>query len=198
MHVLNERRDSDPDVPPEFGIVPNMTVSWSQPVAAGGDEVQWLKDTVSSTRCIGLLYNPEPNNGVTVLDETARAAVDGLGPVEIRYMSDVWSVAALLKTFLTFPSPSPALTVYYTAVSLQQKAVATSPRDPKGSEPVVRMTPFLVWSKGTRPPPGQVSNKAPAIWRGQLAGGKDHTEIVMNGIGRLPNDETGRPSSLEG
>lgn len=191
--------NDNPDLPPEDKILKNMTVSWSEPVAATGEEVPWLRGSVTQTRSIGLIYNPDPNNGVNALDDNARTAIDGLGPMELRYLSDVWTVSAVLKTNAVFPDPSPGVTLFYAAVYLEQKATITSPRDPKPTEPISSTTPFLVWQQGTKPAPGgRLGRDTPALWRGKEAGGKDEGFIRITGIGRLPNDHTGRPSTLEG
>ena len=36
-----------------------------------------------------LIYNPHPNGGVTELDERASASAPGIGPFDVRMISDV-------------------------------------------------------------------------------------------------------------
>lgn len=74
-------------------IVSQMLVSWSDPVSATSphdeSEVKWLTGTVKTSRSITLLYNPDPNNGVSTLDERRRGDVDGIGGFDVRYLSQV-------------------------------------------------------------------------------------------------------------
>lgn len=73
-------------------IATQMLVSWSDPISSTTEgEVKWLKGVVTAQRMITLLYNPEPSNGVSTLDERRRGEVQGLGPFDVRYMSDVVS-----------------------------------------------------------------------------------------------------------
>jgi len=187
------------DVPPPIDIKPIMTVSWSDPVSGSDEEIPWLKGTVNVTRCVCFMYNPEPSGGITSLDMRKDGDVGGIGVFEARFVSDIWTVCALLRTSLTIPAPSPAVAVYYVRTILEQTAAVSSPRDAEGTPPLVSMTPFIIWEKGVRPTnikgPGR---GAPAIWRGAAAGGPDSGSLQMSVIGRLPNDETGRPSTLPG
>jgi len=187
---------------PVVPIATQMLVSWADPVASSEEEVQWLRGSFTSSRTIWLMYNPEPNNAVSTLDERRRGDVPGLGPFEVKFMSDVWTVCALLKSHISIPSPDPATTVYYMRIILTQTTEIRSPRDDESTPPIVATTPFVIWEKGVKPPPRPALN-APALWKGTAAQGRDTRGgdaggINLTGIGRLPNDETGRPSTLEG
>jgi hypothetical protein len=174
-----------------------MTVSWNDPVSSSDEEIPWMKGSAVAARCICLIYNPDPTGGINSLDMRQDGVVPGLGIFDSRLASDVWTVCALLRTTLSFPDPSPAATIYYVRTVLEQRAATTSPRDPEGSKPIVSMTPFAVWEKGVRPPKVP-TRSSPAVWRGRQAGGSDTGTLQVSGIGRLPNDETGRPSTLPG
>lgn len=77
---------------PEGIIATQMLVSWPDPITSTTDgEVKWMKGSVTAKRMITLLYNPEPNNGVSTLDERRRGEVQGLGSFDVRYTSDVVS-----------------------------------------------------------------------------------------------------------
>jgi hypothetical protein len=178
-----------------------MVVSWADPVASSEEEVEWLRGSVSASRLIWVMYNPEPSNGVSVLDERRRGDVPGLGPFEIRFMSDVWTVCALLKSYVSIPTPSPETTIYYMRIILTQTTAIRSPRDDPDTPPIVVTTTFVVSEKGIKPPP-RPSPNAPALWRGTAAQGLDTkggdiNGLSVSGIGRLPNDETGRPSTMD-
>lgn len=78
------------------GIVTQMLVSWSDPVSSSAQdpkegEAKWLHGNIKTQRTITLLYNPDPSNGVSVLDERRRGDVQGIGPFEVRYLSAVVS-----------------------------------------------------------------------------------------------------------
>lgn len=183
---------------PSSGIASQMTVSWADPVGNSEEEVRWLRGNVTASRGIWLMYNPDPGDGVSRLDERRRGEVPGLGPFEVRFMSDVWTVCALLKSSINMMSPSPDCTIYYVRVVLNQTTSIRSPReDPDTSRPIVATTPFVVFERGVRPPRG-LAHETPALWRGEAAGGTDTGGLHIHGVGRLPNDETGRPSTLEG
>lgn len=126
----------------------------------------------------------------------------GLGPFDIRFISDVWTVCALLKTQVSITQPEPATTIYYIRIVLSQTTAIKSPRDDESTPPIVSTTPFVVWEKGVKPPP-KPAKDAPVLWRGTASQGPDTKggddgPLNVTGIGRLPNDETGRPSTLDG
>lgn len=85
------------NAPESDAIVSQMLVSWSDPVSstqspgANEAEVKWLHGTVKTKRSITLLYNPDPSNGVSNLDERRRGEVEGLGAFDVRYLSQVVS-----------------------------------------------------------------------------------------------------------
>lgn len=86
---------ADIGAPGNDEILSQMLVSWSDPVSASSTneaEVKWLTGNVKTNRSITLLYNPDPNNGVSTLDERRRGDVEGLGAFDVRYLSQVVSV----------------------------------------------------------------------------------------------------------
>lgn len=183
---------------PSMDIATQMTVSWADPVGHSEEEVRWLRGNVVASRGIWLMYNPDPEDGVSTLNERRRGEVPGLGPFEIRFMSDVWTVCALLKSTININFPEPTCTIYYIRIVLTQTTSIRSPRDdPATTEPILSTIPFVVWEKGVRPP-RQLARDSPALWRGTECGGEDTGSLQVTGMGRLPNDETGRPSTLEG
>lgn len=104
-----------------------------------------------------------------------------------------------MKLNINIPEPTPTTSIYYIRVFLRQTYAITSPRDdPATAEPIVTTTPFVVYEKGVRPPPHRPTRDMPALWRGRAAEGGDTGGINISAVGRLPNDETGRPSTLEG
>lgn len=87
--------------------------------------------------------------------------------------------------------------MYYARLLLNQTASITSPRDdPDTATPIVQSTPFVVWDKGMRPPKATPTRDTPAFYRGSKAQGNDNGGVVLSGVGRIPNDEAGRPSTL--
>ena len=75
----------------------------------------------------------------------------------------------------------------------------TSPRDdPAKAKAIDTRTQFPVIETGKRPPPEHhhPSKDMPAIWRGTAAAGKDTGEFVLEAVGRLPNDDLARPSTV--
>jgi hypothetical protein len=60
-------------------------------------EATWLRGNVRKERYIELLYNCQPEGGVTELDVTIRDAVPGLGPFEVQLESDCVSVIECLS-----------------------------------------------------------------------------------------------------
>jgi hypothetical protein len=52
------------------------------------DAVEWLIGTVRKERYSELLYNPHPDGGVTNLDVVIRDFAIGLGPFDLRLLSD--------------------------------------------------------------------------------------------------------------
>lgn len=104
-----------------------------------------------------------------------------------------------MKLAINIPEPAPTASIYYIRVFLRQTYAITSPRDdPETAEPVVTTTPFVVFEKGIRPPPNRPTRGMPALWRGKEAEGADSGGVHISSVGRLPNDETGRPSTLAG
>lgn len=85
------------NAPDRDAIVAQMLVSWSDPVSstqspgANDAEVKWLHGNVKTQRSITLLYNPDPANGVSNLDERRHGEVAGLGAFDVRYLSQVVS-----------------------------------------------------------------------------------------------------------
>ncbi|BEI98873.1 hypothetical protein CcaverHIS631_0311720 [Cutaneotrichosporon cavernicola] len=187
------------NAPGTHEILSQMLVSWSDPSSAAADEaeVKWLTGTVKTNRSITLLYNPDPSNGVSTLDERRRGDVDGLGAFEVRYLSQVWTVCALMNIMLNMSHPDPKTTIYYARVSMVQRVATMSPRDDAATtKPRISNTTFPLWEKGIKPPPQRPTQGTPAIWRGTEAGGKDEGGLSLIGSARLPTDETGRPSTL--
>lgn len=110
-----------------------------------------------------------------------------------------WTVCAPMNILLNFSDPSPKTAIYYARVSLIQRTVTTSPRDdPETAVPRITSTNFALWEKGTKPPPQRPTKDTPAFWRGAEADGKDSGGFSVTGCARLPTDETGRPSTLQG
>lgn len=191
--------DDGIEAPVPNAIQPSMTVTWSEPVTHTDDEVEWVKGTLSTSRTVTLLYNPEPSNGVSKLDEGRSGDVPGLNAFNFHFTSDTWTVCAVLRIGLSIPCPSPETTIYYIRVFLEQRTDMISPRDdPDTAEPIVNKTNFVIWEKGIRPPPSRPTRDTPALWRGTEAQGHDTDGLTVSGVGRLPNDETGRPSTLDG
>lgn len=56
-------------------------------------EPEWLHGTVSAKRSIMLMYNPDPNGGVTEFDDCPNGYAPGLGIWNARYRSDVVSTS---------------------------------------------------------------------------------------------------------
>lgn len=189
---------SEEDGPPGINIQPLMTMSWCDPVASGDASVEWLKGTRSGSRLICLLYNPDEDNGITSLDMHRDGSVEGIGAFEMIQTSDVWTVCALLRSQLKMPGPGPDVAMYYIRTVLEQTATMCSPRDRLCTPPTVSMQSFVIWEKGVKPRTKMVPANAPAIWRGMEAGGKDSGCLELSGFGRLPNDQIGRPSTLDG
>lgn len=88
-------------------------------------------------------------------------------------------------------------------MTIVQVLTMRSPRDAAWiheHDPHVIRRPFTIFKTGRRPaadldcPP----KAFPALWRGKEAGGTDEGEWLVEGKGRLPNDEVLRPSTLEG
>jgi hypothetical protein len=76
------------------------------------------------------------------------------------------------------------------AVSLEQTTSLKSPKDPAEAEPVVRTRTFELCAQGQTPPEGEPLRHNGALWSG-----KPGDVCVIEGSGRLPNDEFGRPST---
>lgn len=200
-----------------------MTVSWEDPVggslsrtslvtmessgsssgsalsSAPAAPIEWLKGSVAADRCMTFLYNPHPTNGVNKLDERRVGDVPGLGPLDVRFMSRVWTVSAIMRSSISFPAPSPKVVVYYAQVLLAQIATVKSPRDADDAPPRVSRREFQVWEQGAQPPARRSGAKDhAAIYRGTAAGGTDTGAVYFSETGRIPNDDTARPSTLEG
>lgn len=104
-----------------------------------------------------------------------------------------------MNIMLNFADPDPKTTIYYARVSMVQRMVMTSPRDdPMTAKSRMSSTNFILWEKGLKPPPQRPTAGTPAIWRGTQANGKDVGGFTLVGSTRLPTDETGRPSTVEG
>ena len=58
----------------------------------------------------------------------------------------------------------------------------------------------MIHEQGRRPPGEHPFPKRdwPALWRGTDAGGKDAADLDLNVKGRLPSDDSGRPSTVPG
>ena len=107
----------------------------------------------------------------------------------------------MLHCNLNLTSISPLASVYCFRLSLVQTNSITSPRDdPATTEPVESKRTFLIAEQGRRPPTDNPHPKKdwPALWRGIEAGGKDTQDLEIDVKGRLPNDDSGRPSTLTG
>lgn len=98
---------------------------------------------------------------------------------------------------MTISEPAAAVTIFYARICLQQTYAIKSPRDDE-TKPTVHPTTFVICEKGMRPPAARPSPGTPALWRGTAAGGKDTGPFTISTVGRLPNDENGRPSTLDG
>ncbi|ORY26977.1 hypothetical protein BCR39DRAFT_539659 [Naematelia encephala] len=162
----------------------------------GTDDVEWLRGTAYGERTIMLLFNPDPAGGVSSLDMRVNGGAEGIGPFDIRFLSDVWTVCASLHAKITLASPSPDATIYHIRIGLAQKARITSPRDdPATTKPIVIERFFPILAHGDTPPPGRSTGERMApIWKH----GEGGDELIFNGQGRLPDDTLGRPSTLEG
>ena len=101
-----------------------------------------------------------------------------------------WTICALFNYKLVFPDPASHTTVHAVAVSLEQTTSMTSPRDSAEAQPVVRTRTFELCAQGIAPPPGEALKHTGALWSG-----KPGEACVIEGSGRLPNDEFGRPST---
>ncbi|TXT16037.1 hypothetical protein VHUM_00540 [Vanrija humicola] len=191
------------DGTPADVILPHLTVSWNEAVGGGTSssnlesEIQWLRGTVEASRYITVLYNPDPENGINTLDVRRRGDVGGIGVFEVRLTSNPWTICGLVKIHVSIPDPSPTTTIYYARLLLNQTATITSPRDdPATAVPIVSSTPFVIWDKGHRPPKATPTRDTSAFYRGRSAQGSDAGGLVLSGVGRIPNDEAGRPSTL--
>lgn len=86
-------------------------------------------------------------------------------------------------------------TIYAFAISLDQTTEVTSPRDdPETAQPITRTRTFEICGKGRPPPAGKIRQHFGALW---TAGGES-SSCEIEGSGRLPNDEFGRPSTPHG
>ena len=88
------------------------------PYSGSAIGVEWLKGTITKERYSEILHNSHPDGGVTELDVLVQDVVPGLGPFNIRLLSDC----------VSNPSPSPIPTNFKTdEVSVDNRRVP--PRD---------------------------------------------------------------------
>jgi hypothetical protein len=141
-----------------------------------------------------MVVHENPGEGVINLDLKGEGLTPGLGVYNQHYTSDIVSCELqrvwLFNYRLVFPDPAPHTTVHAVAVSLEQTTSLTSPRDPPDAKPVVRTRTFELCAQGTTPPPGETLRHTGALWSGNPG-----ESCVIEGNGRLPNDEYGRPST---
>ncbi|GFZ42594.1 hypothetical protein JCM24511_00310 [Saitozyma sp. JCM 24511] len=189
----------------------------------GAVPVPWLVGTYETHRPIRLVYNPDVAGGVTSLDMDIPIRAAGLGRVHLRWTSKVWTVCAPLQTSLRI-SADPEATIYSLRVSLTQTTTIHTPRDvsapthPADVEGIKTVRQYEIWKQGVRPRKGEVlGENTPALWRKSRFGegrggagaeegdgereresGESGEEYVVRGVGRLPDDKTMRPSTLEG
>lgn len=110
-----------------------------------------------------------------------------------------WTVCAIFTAHVLFPSLQPKVTIFCVRILLSQRVEMTPSVTPE-AEPIISQRDFIVVQQGIQPPPS-VPYPGPtfdAIWRGTAAGGKDEGELRLQLEGRLPNDESCRPSTLPG
>jgi hypothetical protein len=148
-----------------------------------------------------MVVHENPNEGVINLDLKGEGVTPGLGIYTQHYTSDIvsfgchvvadeqWTICALFNYKLVFPDPTPNSTVYAIAISLEQTTSLTSPRD-MSSDPLVRTRTFELCGQGRAPAPGDDVLTANSLWSSD-----SDASCVIEGTGRLPNDEFGRPST---
>ncbi|ORY27000.1 hypothetical protein BCR39DRAFT_560276 [Naematelia encephala] len=194
--------DNDP-TPPSAPISTSMKITWQEPRTpragpSSPSAVEWVKGTLKAQRTIMLLYNPDPNGGVTSLDVEKGGDAPGLGPFNMRWAAEVWTVCALLLTRVTLPNPSPATTIFFVRTALTQTTSIISPRDdPDTTPPLISTRQFTISARGICPPAHiRPSKETASIWRGPVAGGQSDGSSLIETTGRLPDDAIGRPSTL--
>ena len=102
--------------------------------AAEEREATWLRGSVRKERYIELLYNCQPEGGVTELDVMIRDAVPGLGPFEVQLESDCVSltpIALKRRSFRLTRSGLSAVCLPASSAFLRQGR--TSPSSPSAS-----------------------------------------------------------------
>lgn len=166
----------------------------------------WLHGTVQTKRPFMIMYNPDPNGGVTEYDDTATGYAPGLGVWNSRFSSDVWTVCAVMKYRFSLDSIPPTATVFTVRLALEQTHTIVSPRQTQGdAKKVITTRHFALHESGRRPPQGThyPGKDYIAAWRGTEAGGKDKCgpeggKFVIDTNVRLPKDDIARPSTPPG
>lgn len=166
----------------------------------------WLHGTVHAKRSIMLMYNPDPQGGVTEYDDCADGYAPGLGIWSARFSSDVWTVCAVMKVRFSIDSIPPTATVFTVRLALEQTHTIVSPRESGGeAKKVITTRHFALHESGRRPPQGTTypGKDYIAAWRGPEAGGKevcgpDGGRFAIDTNVRLPKDDVARPSTPPG
>lgn len=172
---------------------------------AKGDP-EWLIGNVSAKRSIMLMYNPDPNGGVTDYDDCANGYAPGLGIWNARFSSDVWTVCAVMKFRFSLDSIPSTATLFTVRLALEQTHTIVSPRDAGGeAKKVITTRHFGLHESGRRPPQGTIypGKDYIAAWRGPAAGGKDVCgpdggKFAIDTNVRLPKDDVARPTTPPG
>lgn len=169
-------------------------------------EPEWLTGTVNAKRSIMLMYNPDPNGGVTEYDDCANGYAPGLGIWNARFSSDVWTVCAVMKFRFSLDSIPSTATLFTVRLALEQTHTIVSPRDAGGeAKKVITTRHFGLHESGRRPPQGTIypGKDYIAAWRGPAAGGKDVCgpdggKFSIDTNVRLPKDDVARPTTPPG
>lgn len=83
--TITRQADSTP-------VVPTYTESQADSVINGGiDEEEWVNGVLESSRSIQITHNPNPTGNFSDLDQRQHGFAEGLGPWELKIMSDVVS-----------------------------------------------------------------------------------------------------------
>lgn len=172
------------------------------------DISSWLVGTYKTERRVMLIYNPHPHGGVSELDVRLNGFAEGVGPWDMRMVSDEFTVAAFLPMCITLPSLPPTATIFSFSLLLAQTTTLVSPRDdPNTATPLKSTRHFTIIERGTRPPKDCrfPTKDYKALWRGIGVPGSGARDGDLNGgvwgvhdKGRLPLDEVARPSTLPG
>ncbi|ORX41248.1 hypothetical protein BD324DRAFT_613801 [Kockovaella imperatae] len=145
-------------------------------------------------RPLRMVHNPEPNGGVSILDEQIRGNLRAIGRYDIRLYSEIWTLASILKSTIAITDIAPDVTIFGFRVQVVQTNDMTSPRDGQTISKTTTV-PIIQQGMNAQTLPRFPGVKAPALWRGTNAGGTDHEVFLVEAKGRIPTDTHLRPST---